>query len=240
MEETLGVFLGYAINISILVGFCMSLYVIKKIGNGVLNIAVIPFSLGILLIGVSNFFIFLSKNGFYDLSITSLHMWWHLIAVIGFISIIFGGVRIKNASNMNGSITFGKSDVLTLGVMALAVIAIFIAAQPLEKSFGQALQGSVFENFGLHHLIAFIFAFIAGFYLIHIRKQAGNLVVSISFVAGFLFLLGGQHIWEFLTESVKMIQINEEAIELVEQFLVFPAMILFIISQFRIIKFIKG
>lgn len=240
MTEILSEVLGFAINISILVGFVMSVYVINKIGKGLLNVAVIPLSLGIFLVGLANVFIFLSEAGFYQLSDITLHIWWHAIASIGLLSIVYGGWRIKSISSANDAGGFGRKNILALGAMAAMVAVIFIVAQPLEKSFSAALTGSVVENFGLHHLAVFILAFVAGVYLILIRKQAGNFIVSIPFVAGFLFFLGGQHMWEILTESLKVIRIGREAIELVEQFLVLPAMILFITSQWRIIKFIKG
>lgn len=240
MTETLSELLELAINISILLGFGMSVYVVKKIGKGILNIAVIPLSLGIFLIGISNIFITLNRSGFYQLSDTTAHLWWHMIASIGMISVVYGGWRIKNISNANNEAGFGEKNVLALGAMVAAVVVIFMAAQPLEKSLSAALTGSVVESFGLHHLITLTLAFMAGFYLVLTRKQAGNFIVSAPFVAGFLFFLGGQHVWEMLTESLKVIKIDSEAIELVEQFLVLPAMVLFIASQWKIIKFIQG
>ena len=240
MIKTLSELLELAVNISILLGFGMSVYVVKKIGKGLLNIAVIPLSLGIFLVGISNIFITLNISGFYQLSETTAHLWWHMITSIGMISVVYGGWRIKNISNVNDEDGFGEKNILALGAMVAAVVVIFMAAQPLEKSLSAALAGSAVESFGLYHLITFALAFMAGFYLVLTRKQVGNFIVSAPFVAGFLFFLGGQHIWEMLTESFKIIKIDSEAIELVEQFLVLPAMILFIASQWKIIQFIKG
>lgn len=240
MSESLSQLLELAIYLSILIGFIMSVYVIKKIGKGILNIAVIPLSLGIFLVGISNVFITLNKFGFYQLSETTLHVWWHMIASIGMISIVYGGWRIKSISNANDEDGFGEKSILALGAMIAAVVLIFAVAQPLEKVLSPLLTGSAVENFGLHHLITFTLAFIAGFYLILTRKQAGNFIVSAPFVAGFLFFLGGQHVWEMMTESLKVIEIDGESIELIEQFLVLPAMLLFITSQWKIIKFIKN
>ena len=200
MTEILSELLGFAINISILVGFGLSLYVVKRIGKGILNIAVIPFSLGIFLVGLSNIFITLNNSGFYQLSETTLHVWWHMIASIGLLSIVYGGWRIKTISSTNDVDGFGEKNILTLGVMVVAVALIFIIAQPIEQFFSAALAGSVVESFGLHHLLTFSLSFIAGFYFVITRKQAGNFIVSIPFIAGFLFFLGGRHVWELLTE----------------------------------------
>ncbi|MBI2459551.1 MAG: hypothetical protein HYV53_03300 [Parcubacteria group bacterium] len=240
MTEFLSELLEFVAYISILIGFGLSVYVVKKIGKGILNVALLPLSLGIFLVGLANIFITLNRFGFYQLSETTAHLWWHMIASIGIISVVYGGWRIKAVNSVNDENGFGERSILALGAMVAAVVVIFIIAQPLERIFSTALAESAVENFGLHHLITFSLAFIAGFYLVFTRKQAGNFIISAPLVAGFLFFLGGQHVWEMLTESLKVIKADHEIIELVEQFLVLSAMMLFIMSQWKIIKFIKS
>lgn len=238
--EALSALLAYLINMSLGISIFLSIYVVRKIGKGILNVAVIPLSLGIVTIGLASLFIFLNESGVYNLTSLSMHIWWHLIEVMGFISIIYGGWRISSMNSSGVPRSFDSKDKVVLGIIGFVVISIFFIASKLEGILSLIPPDSSIDTLGLHHLFAILFAFAAGFYLNHIRKQAGSFMVSAPLVAGFLFLLGGQHAWELITESLKIITLEEEIIELVEQFFVLPALILFLASQFKLLKVMRG
>ena len=238
--ESVASIMQWLIYAAIAIGLGLNLYVVKKIGKGVLNVVFISLGFSLLFIGLSNAFIYLADSSFFQLEEVTFHVWWHLIMYMSFISLIWGGYRIKNIIASGDSNGFGKKDMTLFGVMTAIAALIFIIAPGLNAGLSALLTGSIIDTLGAHHLIAFLLAFSAGFYMLYIKGSISSAVgKSATFIVVLLFLFGGQHLWEILTESWKIISLDSSVIELVEQFIILPALFCFILSQQAILKVIK-
>ena len=234
--EQIAQFMQLLIYGAILIGLGLNLYIVKKIGKGIMNVVFISFGMSLFLIGLSNVFVALYESSLEDIT---LHIFWHIIAYLGFLSLIWGGYRIKKIIGSSNPEGFGQKDVVVFATMLAITIMIFITAPVLNLGISKALTGSIVETIGIHHLIAFLLGFIGASYLIYIKggPQAGK---SITFLSLFLLLLGFQHLWEIVNETFHMINIDGATVELVEQFIVLPAILFFIAGQKSVINFIKG
>lgn len=226
----------------LIVSSCVySFFLAQQIGKGVLNIIFYSFSAGTLMVGLSRLFLFMSDQGLYKLEDVTLHVWWHLIFYMGMIAFIWGGKRLKDISSSTTPTGFTSKDGMVLGSMVALSIAIFFLAPVLENSLAPLLVGSVIDKFGLHHFIAFILAGIDVWYLYNIKANWGQLLtVSVYPTLFFLGLMGLQHFWELVTESLKVIIIEPESGELVEKFIVLPAIALLLYGLFQVGKVIKA
>lgn len=231
----------YLIFALILGAFGLGLYVVKEIGPGALNVSFVSFSTGILLIGLSRLFLFMSDQGIYRLEDADLHIWWHLIFYFGLLCFIWGGMRLKQISSSNQPTGFGMNDKLLLGFLTLMSLVIFFIAQPLEQTLSPVLVGSFVDKLGIHHFIAVTLAVIVAFYMYYIKNNWGKMLsVSVTPIMVFLCLMGMQHLWELLTESWKVIPVTTEWGEQVEQFIVIPALIFIIYGFIRVARFVKS
>jgi len=221
---------------AILIGLALNIYIVRKVGKGIMNVVFMSFGMSLFLVGLSNLFVAVYESSLEDIT---LHVFWHSIAYLAFIALIWGGYRIKSIISSPNPEGFGFKDMAVFSSMVIIAVMIFLAAPVLNASLGQMLTGSLFETLGVHHLIAFLLGIIGALYLFYIKggPQAGK---SITFIGIFLLLLGVQHFWEILTETFKVIELEGSTIELIEQFIVLPAIIFFIVGQKSIIKFIGG
>ncbi|OGZ73701.1 MAG: hypothetical protein A2908_03685 [Candidatus Staskawiczbacteria bacterium RIFCSPLOWO2_01_FULL_38_12b] len=226
----------YLIYLGILIGLALNLYVVKKIGKGIMNIVFISFGMSLFLVGLSSLFVSIYELQLEDIS---LHIFWHGIIYMAFISLIWGGYRIKKNMESPNPEGFNSKDILLLGAMLLFTLNLFIIAPILNNALYAMLTGSIIETIGLHHLVAFILGFVGAGYLFYIKggPQAGK---SMTFMGIYLFLLGSQHLWEILTETFHLFLISGDTIELVEKFIILPAIIFFILAQLSIVKFIRN
>ncbi|OGZ67634.1 MAG: hypothetical protein A3C58_00980 [Candidatus Staskawiczbacteria bacterium RIFCSPHIGHO2_02_FULL_34_10] len=234
--EQIAQFMQLLIYGAILIGLGLNLYIVKKIGKGIMNVVFISFGMSLFLIGLSNVFVALYESSLEDIT---LHIFWHIIAYLGFLSLIWGGYRIKKIIGSPNPQGFGVKDVIVFGAMLNITILVFIFAPILNEGLFGILAGSAWEQLGIHHLIAFLLGVIGALYLFYIKggPQAGK---SITFIGVFLLLLGVQHFWEIINETFHLFAISGSTVELIEQFIIFPAILFFIAGQKSIINFIKG
>ncbi len=195
----------------------------------------INFTIGTLLVGLSRFFLFLSDKGIYHLEVVDMHLWWHLIFYMGMFCFILGCIRLREIAQNTRTQT--KLYEVIVVLCLLLSITIFFIAQPLEPLLSPLLVGSLFDKLGVHHLIAVILAIIVGVYIYFIRKNWGSmLAVGVYPLILFLFHMGFQHLWELLTESLKVIDVSQALGEQVEQFIVLPGVLFFIFGVMRIAR----
>ncbi|MBI2022040.1 hypothetical protein HYS93_04160 [Candidatus Daviesbacteria bacterium] len=219
----------------------LTVYNIGNIGPGVLNVVFISFFFGVLFLGLTRVFIFLTDQGFYQITDETLHLWWHVIFYLGMISFIWGGYRLKQISTAEHPSGFNNSDKIFFGLLSLAVVGIFLVANPFESTLAKILEESVIASLGLHHFLAFILASVAAWYIYYIKNNWGNLLsVGAVPILVFLSLMGLQHFWELVTESWKLISIPESTIEQVEQLIIIPAYLLLIFAMLKTAKIIQG
>lgn len=230
-------FLEYStlLLIVLALGFCI--YMVLSLGGGALNVLFVPLIFGILFFGASKFFIYLNDNGYYNLSETTFHIWWHLLYYLSLLSFIWGGRRIKNISRGGKPIGFSLKDLVLAYFLVLAAASVFLLATPLESVMVPLFDNTIIDRLGLHHVGAVILGFVAAWYIYHIKGSWGQMLsVGVTPMLIFLALLGVQHFWELLTESWKIIILKPEAIEEVEKWTVLVALIFLNIGLVRIIK----
>lgn len=243
MEEVFEI-LEVSIMLLMVLALGMNLYVVKRFGQGALN--VVFASLGFSVFFLGSYFVFHALAGqipLYMFVDGTKHIWAHVLVDLSMLSLIWGGYRIKGivaateASEMNG---FGSRDIRFFSFLGLVMVAIFILTPALEGMLAPSALVAIIDEWGLHHFTVFIFGAVSIWYLRFIQGNWGLLSNSITMLIGFLTLIGLQHFWETVTESWKSFVPSEVVIEGVELMLVVPALILLCVAQWRIIKFIKS
>ena len=213
---------------------------IRTIAKGVMNVIFWSFTLGIFLFGASRLLLLLADSGVYQLHEVTLHIWWHIIFYLGVLSFIWGGMRLTEIAKSQTPVGFSQKDKIIFAVFLLITAGIFVIAMPLEATFTPLLVDSPIDKLGLHHGIAVILGLVAAFYLFTLKSTWGKLLtVGIMPIIAFLALIGLQHLWEFLAESLKVIVLPDATIEFVEQLIVIPALLFFNFALLRILKVIK-
>lgn len=213
---------------------------IRTIAKGVMNVIFWSFTLGIFLFGASRLFLLLADSGVYQLHGVTIHIWWHIIFYLGVLSFIWGGVRLTEIAKSQTPVGFSQKDKILFAIFLLITAGIFLIATPLETMLMPLLVGSPIETLGLHHFVAVILGLVAAFYLFTLKSTWGKLLtVGIMPIIAFLALIGLQHLWEFLTESLKVIVLPDATIEFIEQLIVIPALLFFNFALLRILKVIK-
>lgn len=225
----------------IISAFFLCLYLIRAIGKGVMNVIFWSFTFGIFLFGASRLLLLLTDSGVYRLNEVTLHVWWHIIFYLSMLSFIWGGIRLREIGKSQTPVGFSRKDKILFSVFLLITAGIFVIAMPLETTLMPFLVNSPIDKLGLHHFLAVILGLITAFYLFTLKSTWGKLLtVGIMPIIAFLALIGLQHLWEFLTESLKVIVLPETSIELIEQLIVIPGLLFFNFALIRILKVIKA
>ncbi len=223
-----------------LIAFCLSTYVVVSFGKGMLNVLFLSFTFSIFFIGMYLLHGYLSDVGVYNLSEESHGLWVHLIVYLSMLSLIWGGYRIKSIVS-SGAIEegVGWKDARFYAVLLIALAAIFVYTPILEGALSVSPLLASLESWGFSHFTVFILGGISFWYLKYVRGSWGLIAKSISLVMGFLLLIGVQHLWENLTESWKVVSLSHSAIESVESIVLSLALVLFMLSQWKLIGFIR-
>lgn len=220
----------------IVVTFMVCVYLFQNIGGGALRVVFFGFTVGITLIGLSRVFLFASDLGVYHLEAATIHIWWHMLFVLGILAFIWGAWRLRQNMSLSSDKWQKSRDVYILTALLISGCAIFVVAPIAEGRLAVLLIGSSIDRLGLHHVLALIVSLAAGLLIHRIKKDWGTLLsVSVTPLLVFLLLMGVQHLWELLTESWKVVSLEESFIEGVEQLIVLPAFISLVIGFFRII-----
>ena len=226
----------YLIYASMFVGLGLNLYIVKKMGKGIMNIVFISYGMSLFLVGLSSAFVAIYEPQLHDIS---LHIFWHSIVYMAFLSLIWGGHRIKKNMTSPTPQGFNFTDTILFSAMLILTLGIFFIAPFANEGLYNLVTGSWWEVLGVHHLIAFLLGGFGAWYFFYIKggSQAGK---SIRFIGFYLLLLGIQHLWEIINETAHLLPITTATIELGEKFIVLPAIIFFILGHMAIIKSIQG
>lgn len=243
MEETFEL-LESSTVVLILVALGLSIYVVRTFGKGVLN--VLFFSLVFSVLFLLGYFVFhelTAEVALYQLSEGTTHLWAHSIVYLSMLSLIWGGYRLKSmatASDLMAVEGFGRRDKSFFGVLGAVYVLIVLLAPALEPMIAHSTLVQVFDAWGLHHLTVFLLGAVSVWYLFYIKGNWGLLSSSISLLIAYIFFVGLQHFWETLTESWRVIEVSETAIEGVELVLVILALVFLCLAQWKILKFVKN
>lgn len=225
----------------IFTGLVVNFLVVKKLDSGIMGLLYIFFGFGIFFEGLSVVFDFMNSMTFYQLADITFHFWLHILVYCALASIVWGGYRIKHSIDKNTQAAFTPRDGIFLGLLFAAAMVVFILPQLVEPYLFPVLLGSVFDNFGLHHGIALLGAFVGGVYLHFIKGKWGLFGQSLTFVTLFLVFVGIQHGWEVITESekLKLLTLDNPTIEGVEALLMLVGTSLFAYGQWVIYRVIR-
>lgn len=214
--------------------FLMTISIIKKFGGGTLGKIFYFFAAGALFFGLAELFLFMNDWEVFDMSDISLHLSWHLIFYFSMICFILGGKKLHYFA-LGKPAVFGVAEKSFLGIFGLITIFLFLFSDFTNGALTPLFEGTVVDQWGLHHLLAFIFASIAAYYFTTIEKDWGKLFgVAIVSILFFLVLVGLQHLWEALVENIKIIPVEGTTAEIVEKIILAPALVLLLFAFYRI------
>jgi hypothetical protein len=219
-------------------GALLALNLMRLFGRGAMGIAFLFFSAGVFILGLSLLFLFLCDNHiFFHLEDVNMHIWVHVLVFLGLLLFAIGGKKLNDLShNIGVRPNLSGGEQILLGSSLLFSLTVFFFAPSLDAALAPITVNSVVDTLGLHHFIAFMMAIICAVYIWSVRASWGKMLgVGVAPFLAFLFLIGMQHLWEAMTESWKLFSISSQQIELVEQFLLFPAYTMLAIAFFRII-----
>lgn len=230
------------IYLLLVVALALSIVLARKFRAGALNILFVSYAFGVFFLALSQLFDYLVGNGTYLLVDVSFHLWLHLIMYCSLLAFIWGGYRVKKSIDSGEGVPgLGGADKAVFASLTILAGA-FLALPPiLEPAFSVSLPGSAIDLFGLHHFLVFVGAFVVGWYLFRIKGSWGLLGQGIAFMIAFLVLIGGLHLWEVVTESqsLRLFNLPETIVEGVELFFLLPAVLAFIVGQWRVFRFVR-
>ena len=200
-----------------------------------------------LFIGTGIFFVitvFQKLGGdFFGIGDTSMDFWWHLMFYMAFFFYFQGIKLLVNLGNADAQ----QNQMAQIdgerkwGVGARFVLVVVFIIPKFADGIVTAYMSSPFADFGLHHFLAFAVAAAVGFYLLHAEKnlgQIGKAIANPMIVAMWAF--AGQHFWELLVESWKVIQVTSETGEGVEKIFLVIAAISITYAAWRLNSFAKA
>lgn len=216
------------------------LMVISQYGASEISVIFRYFVVGTLALAGCRLFILLGNAGILKIGNDTIDLGWHILFYLAMITFFIAGknmIRLSNDEQKPGS---SKRALIWEIISALIVLAVFFGATTIDAPYTAMFDGTWAQSFGLIHFIAFVLGGLAAFYLFY-RAKLGNIttLLAVPFLITF-GLFAGNHLWELLHESWKIIPTPDGVGELVEQLFVVPAFFLITYSYLRLWKLIKN
>lgn len=173
-----------------------------------------------LFIGTGIFFVItiFQKLGadFFGIPDESMDIWWHLMFYLAMISYYIGFKALaKLGTNESSAETaVNTSAGVVWGVFCVLVLIMIFIIPSRAESLVSAYLASSLGGLGAHHFIAFIMAGVIGAYLFSAKMflgQIGRAIASPMIIA--IWALAAQHLWELLTESLKVLDVSSTSVE---------------------------
>lgn len=202
--------------------------------------------LSYLCIGTGTFFVItifqkMSEAGALGISAETTDIWWHIMFYTAMISFYIGFKALARLGSADAGTTTVSVDTGTVWSIVTLVVMVtaFVFAGSSESTM-QAYNSSRMGELGLHHFIAFALAGVVGAYLFSAQLflgQIGRAIASPMIIA--IWALAAQHLWELLTESLKVVTATSDVIEGVEKIFLIIAAICIIVAASRLKSFTK-
>ncbi len=203
--------------------------VARRLGSSREGVGVGYIACGIALLGMTRVFYIVADRGVISVHDDTLEFWWHIIFFLSMAVCVCGGKvlgLVEGEGDRLGSLRSLKQWSV---ISALVTAAVFLTAEPLDKSFVAGFDGTFWDIFGVQHFAAFVAAalvllYIVGSVGIHESTSDARIINRLKFplmMTVGLFAL--DHFWELLTESWEIFAFEETLIERVEQMIVLPA-----------------
>jgi hypothetical protein len=210
--------------------------VVGRNGKSELSTIFTSFIVAAALLGACRLFILLASEGVLVLSDDAMNMSWHAIFYLAMITFIVGARSLVTLAKEGESHVSNRGLLVWSCAAVAATILVFFQASAISTLYERTIAGSPFESLGGMHIIAFILAGIAAFYVFQ-RTKVGALtrVLATPFLVS-IGLMSVQHFWELLVESWKVIPIPSAIIEQVELIFVVPSYVLFAYAFVRLYR----
>lgn len=200
-----------------------------------------------LFIGTGTFFFItifqkMSEIGVFGISAETTDVWWHIMFYTAMISFYIGFKALARLGSSDvGTATVSTDTGMVWGIITLVVMVTAFVFASSSESMMQAYASSQIGALGLHHFVAFALAGVVGAYLFSAKLflgQIGRAIASPMILA--IWALAAQHLWELLTESLKVITATSDVIEGVEKIFLIIASICIIVAASRLKSFTKA
>lgn len=176
------------------------------------------FLLAVISFGFTRVFYILADRGIIFVADDTLEVWWHFIFYIGMIMLIFGiqkSVNIRQIKSKKSFLNQLKFPIIAVGIV---VTFVFFSAETLDKPFLSIFSDTFWAKIGIQHLLAFSLSSLVVFYLLDLKMNLKiQSKIFVNFLLIFLVVTTSYHLWELLTESMEIIELDEKTIERTEQ-----------------------
>lgn len=196
--------------------------------------------LNYLFIGTGTFFVItvfqkMSEANVFGISAESTDIWWHLMFYMAMISLYIGFRALARLGSTDQTAVVSADSSTMWGTITLIVLVTAFVFASSSESVMQAYNSSRLGELGAHHFVAFVLAGIVGAYLFSASLflgQIGRAVASPMIIA--IWAFAGQHLWELLYESLKVINVTSETGEGVEKIFLTIAAICITVAALRL------
>lgn len=202
--------------------------------------------LSYLFIGTGTFFVItvfqkLSNVGVFGISAETTDIWWHVMFYAAMISFYIGFKALARLGSAEGGAATVSTDTgMVWGTITLIILVTAFVFASSSESIMNAYSSSRMGELGLHHFIAFALAGIVGAYLFSAKLFLGQIgrAIASPMIVG-IWALSAQHLWELLTESLKVITATSDVIEGVEKIFLITAAVCITMAAMRLKSFAK-
>jgi hypothetical protein len=197
-------------------------------------------------IGTGTFFIItifqkLAQSGVYSISDESPDIWWHVMFYMAMISFYFAFKTLAKLGGTDANTPVNSNAGKVWGIICAVLLVVIFIIPNWAESIVQMYTSSRLAELGLHHFIAFALAGVVGAYVFSAKiflGQIGRAISSPMIIA--IWALAGQHFWELLVESWKVIDVTSATGEGVEKIFLIIAAICIISASMRLKAFSQG
>lgn len=196
--------------------------------------------LNYLFIGTGTFFVItifqkLAVANVFGISAESTDIWWHIMFYMAMISLYAGFRALARLGSSDQASSASTDSGMVWGSITLIVLVTAFVFASSSESIMQAYSSSRLGELGAHHFIAFVLAGVVGAYLFSASLflgQIGRAIASPMIIA--IWAFAGQHLWELLYESLKVITVTSTTGEGVEKIFLIIAAVCITIASLRL------
>jgi len=216
--------------------------VVSKLGKSAMQTIVMYLSIATGIFVAISAFLTLGAD-FFHISDSSVDVWWHILFYMSFafyfiaLRMLVGLGSSETASNQEKDMNQAR----LWGFIALCGVVLVFLLPSWTEQFILVYANSALDSWGLHHIIAFVFAGGVATYLWTAREklgQIGRLIANPIIVA--VGALSLQHLWELLNESWQVIVVSGTVGEGVEKIFLIIAAAALIWGGWKLMQFAKA
>jgi hypothetical protein len=240
--DGLTAFAGEVSFAAFIVATVLLFVVVSKLGKSAMQTIVMYLAMATGIFVAISAFLTLGAD-FFHIPDASMDVWWHVLFYMSF-SFYFVALRMLVGLGMaEGEMDHDKdmNQARLWGFIALCGVVLVFLLPAWTEQFVSLYANSPLDSWGVHHIIAFIFAGGVATYLWHARAhlgQIGKLIANPIIIA--VAALSLQHLWELLNESWKVIIVSDTVGEGVEKIFLTIAAVSLIWGGWKLYSFAKA